>query len=296
MINFKSALDFLKKEKGISFISVVAIFVSFVLLGFMLSFLIFSNTALNFLQKQVQVRVFFKDSFSEEQILNLKAELENDLRIMEVGYTSKEQALMIFKEFSKNDPVLQESLSTNILPASLEIRAKDVKDLDQIYEEFSSKEEVESVKYLKDIKDRFSYISLIVTIVSLIITTIFFMVSFGIILSTIRINIYSKKDEIEIVKLVGGSNDFVTRPFIEQGLIYSLSGSLLAGAVMTAVLSVIYFLNVLGIRDLGSVVLFSNFKIPYFLFVVLLVVLINILGYLLGSVGSKTAVKNYLKI
>jgi len=296
MIDFKNAIEFLKKEKGISFISIMAIFVSFVLLGFMLSFLVFSNTALNFLQKQVQVRVFFKDTFSEEQILNLKIQLEADPRIMEVGYTSKEQALMIFKEFSKNDPVLQESLSTNILPASLEIRAKDVKDLDQIYEEFSSKDEVESVKYLKDIKDRFSYVSLIVTIVSLAITTVFFVVSFGIILSTIRINIYSKKEEIEIIKLVGGSNDFVTRPFIEQGLIYSMLGSILSGAVLTVILSIVYFLNVLGIRDLGSVVLFSNFKVPYFLFVVMLVLLVNILGYLLGSVGSKTAVKNYLKI
>lgn len=296
MINFKSTVEFLNKEKGISAISVVAIFVSFLLLGVILSFLVFSNTALNFLQKQVQVRVFFKDSFSEEQILSLKSELEKDSRIMEVGYTSKDDALRIFKEFSKNDPVLQESLSTNILPASLEIRATDVKDLDQIYDEFANNENVESVKYLKDIKDRFSYVSMIVTIVSLIITFVFFLVSFGIILSTIRINIYSKKDEIEIVKLVGGSNDFVTKPFIHQGLVYSLTGSFFAGLVLAVTLLIIFFMNVLGIRDLGSIVLFMNVKIPYFLFVILLILLINVLGYLLGYVGSKTAIKNYLKI
>lgn len=296
MINFKNIIDFLNKEKGISAISVVAIFVSFLLLGVILSFLVFSNTALNFLQKQVQVRVFFKDSFAEDQILTLKTELEKDPRIMEVGYTSKEDALRIFKEFSKNDPVLQESLSTNILPASLEIRATDVKDLDQIYDEFANNENVESVKYLKDIKDRFSYVSMIVTVVSLIITFVFFLVSFGIILSTIRINIYSKKDEIEIVKLVGGSNDFVTKPFIHQGLVYSLTGSFLAGLVLAIALFVIYFMNVLGIKDLGNIVLFMNLKIPYILFVILLIVLINVLGYLLGYVGSKTAIKNYLKI
>lgn len=296
MTNFKSVWEFLNKEKGISLISVIAIFVSFLLLGVILSFLVFSNTALNFLQKQVQVRVFFKDSFSEEQIITLKSELEKDPRIMEVGYTSKDEALRIFKEFSKNDPVLQESLSTNILPASLEIRATDVSDLDQIYEEFSSNENVESVKYLKDIKDRFSYVSLIVTVVSLVITFVFFLVSFGIILSTIRINIYSKKDEIEIVKLVGGSNDFVTKPFIHQGLVYSLTGSFFAGLVLAVALLVIYFTNVLGIKDLGNIVLFMNFKIPYILFIILLIVLINVLGYLLGYIGSKTAIKNYLKI
>jgi cell division transport system permease protein len=289
-------LTFLKKEKMISTISILAIFVSFTLLSFIISFVVLSNTAMTYLQKQVQVRIFFKDSFKEEEILNLKAELEKDPRIMEVGYTSKDEAFRIFKDLSKNDPVLQESLTTNILPASLEVRSYDVKDLDNIATEYSTKEYVESIKYLKDIKDRFKYYSGIITIFSLVLFTLFFTVSFGIILSTIRINIFQKKEEIEIMKLVGANDDFIQRPFIHQGLVYSLVGSALASLIFAFILIIMFASNTLGLRDLRDVYIVGNFKIHFIIFVVLLVAVINLFGYLLGRFGSKTAVKTYLNI
>lgn len=296
MINIKDIIEFLNKEKAISFISVLAIFVSFTLLSFIISFLVFSNTALNLLQKQVQVRVFFKDSFVEEQILQLKSELESDSRIAEVGYTSKVDALRIFKDLSKNDPVLQEALSTNILPASLEIRARDIKDLDSIYEELISREYVESIKYLKDIKDKFKYYSNVIIGVSLFITLLFFIVSFGIIISTIRINIFQKKDEIEIMRLVGASDDFIRSPFIYQGIVYSMTGSFLAGLIYFIVSMVMFFTNFLGIRDLTYVSIVGDFRIHFLIFSFGLAILINFVGYLLGRLGSKTAIQNYLQI
>jgi cell division transport system permease protein len=296
MTSLKSLIEFLQKEKVISLSSILAIFISFTLLSFIFTFLVFSNTSLNFLQKQVQVRVFFKDSFGEEQIKQVKSVLENDSRVLEVTYTSKEDALKIFRDLSKNDPVLQESLTTNILPASLEIKAKDVKDLDFFYEDFLGKDFVESVKYLKDIKDKFKYYSTVVTAICLVITLLFFIVSFGIILSTIRINIFQKKDEIEIMKLVGASDDFVETPFIHQGIVYAMVGSFFAGLLFTIILLIIYFTNFLGLRDTNYVYLIGNFRIPYLLFVVLLVAVINLLGYLLGKLGSKTAVQKYLKV
>jgi cell division transport system permease protein len=296
MINLKNIIDFLKKEKVISFISVLAIFISFTLLSFIISFLVFSNTAMNTLQKQVQLRIFFKDSFSEAQILELKSELESDKRIQEVGYTSKDDALKIFKDLSKNDPVLQESLTTNILPASLEVRAYDIKDLDSIYEEYIGKDYVDSIKYLKDIKDKFKYFSNVTTGISLFITVLFFIVSFGIIISTIRINIFQKKDEIEIMRLVGASDDLIRKPFIHQGLVYSMTGSFLAGLLYFIISLIIFFTNFLGIKDLGYVYLVGNFKVHFIAFTVIMVLFVNFIGYLLGKSGSKTALQNYLQI
>jgi cell division transport system permease protein len=293
MNSFKNLMDFLNKEKVISAISILAIFISFTLLSFILTFLVFSNTSMNYLQKQVQVRVFFKDSFGEDQVLQLKSDLEKDSRVSEITYTSKDDALRIFKELSKNDPVLQESLTTNILPSSLEIKAKDVKDLDYFYDEFANKDFVDSVKYLKDVKDKFKYYSTIVTSICLIITFLFFVVSFGIILSTIRINIFQKKDEIEIMKLVGASDDFVEAPFIHQGVVYSMVGSFLAGLLFTIILLVIYFTNFLGIKDMNYLYLFGNIKVPYLFFIFILVLVINTFGYFLGKIGSKTAIQNW---
>lgn len=296
MANLSNTVDFINKEKGISFISILAIFVSFTLLSFIITFMVFSNTALNLLQKQVQVRIFFKDTYTEDKILELKSQIEADSRVSEVGFTSKDDALRIFKDLSKNDPVLQESLTSNILPASLEIRTKDVRDLDSFYEEYSGKDYVESIKYLKDIKDRFMYYAQIVTGISLIITLLFFIVSFGIIISTIRINIFQKKEEIETMKLVGASDDFVERPFIHQGVVYSMTASLFAGALFTIILLAVYFSNFLGIKDLGFVYIFGSIKVHYLIYTFGLVILINLIGYLFGKVGSKTAIQNYLKV
>jgi len=289
-------LQFLKKEKMISTISILAIFVSFTLLSFILSFSVLSNTAMNFLQKQVQVRVFFKDSYNQESILKLKADLEKDPRILEVGYTSKEDALRIFKDLSKKDPILQESLTSNILPASLEIKAVDVKDLDDIANDFAGRDFVDSVKYLKDIKDTFKYYSSIITIVSLILFLLFFTVSFGIILSTIRINIFQKKDEIETMKIVGASDEFIQRPFIHQGVVYSMVGSFLSGLLAFIILILMYVSNSLGLRDLRDVYILGNVKVPFLFFTIILVVVINLFGYLLGRFGSKAAIDTYLKI
>lgn len=289
-------IQFLKKEKIISTISILAIFVSLTLLSFIISFSVLSNTAMNFLQKQVQVRVFFKDSYSQEAILSLKGNLENDPRIMEVGFTSKEDALRIFKDLSKSDPVLQESLTSNILPASLEIRAYDVKDLDDIANEFSGREYVDSVKYLKDIKDTFKYYSSIITIVSSILFILFFTVSFGIILSTIRINIFQKKDEIETMKIVGASDEFIQRPFIHQGVVYSMVGSFISGLLSFVILILMYASNTLGLKDLRDVYIIGNFKVHFVIFSIILVIVINLFGYLLGRFGSKAAVDTYLKI
>lgn len=296
MASLSKTLDFLNKEKGISFISILAIFVSFTLLSFIITFMVFSNTAINILQKQVQVRIFFKDTFSEEKILELKSQIEKDSRVSEVGFTSKEDALRIFKDLSKNDPVLQESLTSNILPASLEIRTKDVRDLDSFYEEYANKDFVESIKYLKDIKDRFIYYARIVTGVSLVITLLFFVVSFGIILSTIRINIFQKKEEIETMKLVGASDDFVERPFIHQGIVYSMAASVTSSFIFSILLLAAYFANFLGLKDIGQLYIFGNLKINYILFVLILIMFVNIVGYLFGRIGSKTAIQNYLKV
>jgi cell division protein FtsX len=98
------------------------------------------------------------------------------------------------------------------------------------------------------------------------------------------------------MKLVGASDDFVEAPFIHQGIVYSMVGSVLAGFLFTIILLVIYFTNFLGIKDMNYLYLFGNIKVPYLFFIFILVIVINTFGYFLGKIGSKTAIQNYLKV
>jgi cell division transport system permease protein len=128
------------------------------------------------------------------------------------------------------------------------------------------------------------------------ITLLFFVVSFGITISTIRINIFQKKDEIEIMRLVGASNDFIKRPFIYQGIIYSMLGSFLAGLLFFIVSLIMFFTNFLGIQDLVFVNIFGGIRVHFLIFSFGLAILLNFVGYLLGRLGGKTALQNYLQI
>jgi len=128
-----------------------------------------------------------------------------------------------------------------------------------------------------------------------VILAILLFVSFSIVISTIRTAISLRGPEYEILKLVGASDDFVKKPLVYQGVMY--------GGVSAFVASIIYALLLLG-GELGGVfkslnlsdfVLVSNFSVPIWGFVILLVCLLTVSGILLGLLSSVSAIKNYLK-
>jgi cell division transport system permease protein len=291
-----NVFDFLKREKFINIISILAIFISYTFLFLIISFVVLSNTAINNLQKKIEVSIFFKDEVTEEQILEYQNILTNDPRVSEVEYISKEKALEIFSNISQNEPLLQESLTSNILPASLKVKTYNLQDLESIEMEAISSDLVESTKFLRDIRDIFQYYANILIIVLSVLFLMFFTVSFGIVVSTIRINIFQKKDEIEIMKLVGATDDFIRKPFVYQGLVFSMLGSMLASVLILILLLAIYFLNLFGLATMNEVYLTNTFKIPYLLFVIFLVVIVNFISYLIGFFGTKSTISNYLKI
>jgi len=291
-------LEILKKDKFNSFVSILAVSISYTFLALIIIFLSYSGTAITFLQKQVELTIFFKDTYTEENILKLQEILNSDTRVMETEYISKIQALELFNVISKDDPALQEaaSINTNIFPASLKIKTFNLSDLDALMAEYQTQEYVDSIRYSKEIKDSFSYYAWITSIVLGILFVMFLIVSFGIIISTIRINIYQKKDEIEIMKLVGASDDFIRSPFILQGLVFSMLGAMVASILGLVITLSIYYTNTFGFRDLNKIYFGAYLSTNYLFFVIILVLVINLIGYLLGYFGTKMAVSKYLKI
>jgi cell division transport system permease protein len=288
--------DFLQKDKFNNFVSMLAVSISYTFLAIIIIFITFSQTALTFLQKQVELTLFIKDNYSEESIFELKQALEIDSRVMEVEYISKERALEIFNLISKDDPVLNDAVTTNIFPASLKVKTYNLNDLDSLASEYEGQEYIDSIRYSKEIKDNFSYYAWIVSIMLLILFSMFLVVSFGIIISTIRINIYQKKEEIEIMKLVGATDDYIRKPFVMQGLYFSMVGSFVASIVSLILTLGVYFTNTFGFRDLNKIYLGSLVTVNYLVFSFLVVVLIISVGYFLGFFGTKTAVSKYLNI
>jgi cell division transport system permease protein len=283
----------LKREKLMSLSNMFVMTITFLLLGVFINVIVFTQTALKYLEQQAQVTVFFKDDFSEQYIMDFKAGLEKDSRIAAVSYISKEEALRIFKEINKDEPILLESISAGILPASLEVSAKNIASLKLLSEEFRQKDGVEEVRFFEDVIARFKMWSTVIYIVGFLLVVIFFVISYSVIIGTLRTTINSKGMELEIMKLVGASDSYVKNPLVYQGVFFGLVSSSIAALIMLIVGIV---LTALGVFSQGVTLGFlPGIMINVLVFTFILVLVLILSGFLLGYYGSGAAIKKYLK-
>ncbi|HLB51911.1 hypothetical protein A3F07_02075 [candidate division WWE3 bacterium RIFCSPHIGHO2_12_FULL_38_15] len=283
----------IKREKLLAVSNLVIMTVTFLVLGMFLNIVTLSQTALRSLEEQAQLTVFFKDEFLEDQILNMKLELEKDERIMEIKYVSKEDAYRIFTEINKDQPVLLESISKNILPASLEIKTKELSDLSGLVSELEGGEGVEEVKFYKDVIDRFISWSSAVYVIGLVLAILFVVVSYSVVVVTIRLTISSKGSELEVLKLVGASDKYVKAPLVFQGTLFGF----ISAFVSSVLLSLLSWGGVSSGILPSKVAFFfiSGAKLETVVYIIVLVLVLLLSGILLGFVGSSVAVKKYLK-
>lgn len=287
---WKDLITSIKREKFLAVTNVFVMTLTFLILGVFLSVVMISRSALHDLENQAQITVFFKDDFEETRILELRDVLLTDERIMEAAYISKEDAFKIFMEVNQNEPVLLESVSVGILPASLEIHTKKLGFLAELAEEVQKLDGVEEVKFFRDVIERFKFISSVIYISGAILVGVFFTVSYSVVLVTLRMTINSKKEELEIQKLVGASDSYVKKPLLVLGGAFGVLAAVVAGLLIFVSLVVFSFSAAFG----TGLWLFLSIRIHLALFAALLFLLLVVFGGVLGYLGSLSAVKKYL--
>lgn len=283
---------YLEKEKLMSIAHLLVMSITFLLLGLFINIIVLTQTSLKYLEEQAQITIFFKDEVTEDKIMELKTSLEADERISEVTYVSKEEALRIFREINKDEPILLESVSASILPASLELKTKNIGKLQELSDEFRTVDGVEEVRFYKDVVSRFKTWSTVIYVVGFFLVATFFVISYSVIVTALRTTIISRGSELEIMKLVGAKDTYVRNPFIYQGVFFGLVSSGIAGIV-------IILLGV-GIGQWGifskglSFGFIHGLYIHPIIFSIVLAFILLISGFLLGYFGSSKAIKKYL--
>lgn len=291
--SLKNTFANIRRERLMSITNIFTMSITFFLLGIFLTVITISQTIIRNLEQQAQVTIFFKDDFTEDRILELKDKLSSDQRIAVVNYVSKEDAFNIFKEINKDDPVLLESVTSGILPSSLEIRASDIADLPKLAEEFNRLDGAEEVRFFDDVISNFRRFSTIAYLIGFLLVFIFFVVSYAVVLSTLRATIHSKGTELEIMKLVGATNSYVKKPLIYQGVFYGLVSSLISGFILAVALILLSRFSIMP-TEFGFGFL-PNVSISAFAFAFILWFVLVLSGAVLGYLGSSLAVKRYLK-
>lgn len=242
---------------------------------------------LKYVESKPQITAFFKDEVDEDKIKELKLELEKNEKVAEVKYISKEEALNIYKEQNKNDPVLLELVTANILPASLEISTKEAVYLKDIFESLKEKEGIEEVMFQSDVVENLvKWINFIRTAGIFFVAFLAF-ISISIIIMVIGMKISIRKEEIEILKLVGATNWYIRKPFILEGITYGITGAVFAWIFSYTL--ILYSTPVLTSLLSGL----SLLPIPpvFMLFTLFIEI---IFGIIIGFIGSYIAIRRYL--
>lgn len=246
-----------------------------------------SSLVIKYFESKPQVTAFFKDEATQNDVDMLRQSLSQTGQVSSMKFVSKEQALQIYKDQNKNDPLLLDLVTEDILPSSLEISTNKLEDLTPVSEQLKNSPSVSEVVYQKDIVSKLTSWTTAIRLIGVSIIAILALISIFIMMTVIGFKVAQKKDEIEIMRLLSATNWYIRWPFILEGIFYGTVGTFVGWLIASAGLfyAMPYLESFAKIPTLDLS--------PLFLLGLLLAELLVAVG--LGMVASLLAVLRYLK-
>lgn len=264
----------------------------------------FLSTVISGLEEKVDISAYFKPAAPEHEILAVKKDLEALPEVRVVRYVSAEEALQIFKERHKGDPVILESLEVveaNPFSPSLEIRAKDPAKYESIsrflesgrYDPFLDADQSgqKKITYRQNqlAIDKLTFLLSTARRVGFVLSFALAAIALIVAYSTVRLAIYNAKDEISVMQLVGASRAFIRGPFLVEGVIHGIVSALFTLFVFYPVF---WFAGLRTSQLFGGLNIFDYFTSNFFQVALILL----IAGVLLGTISAAIAIRRYLKV
>ncbi len=256
-----------------------------------------SNFLTSALQEKVDVSVYFKESVTETEILDLKEELAKMEEIREVSYVSQDQAYKDFVERHEDEEIIMESLEEigeNPFLASLNIKAWKTSQYGTIstfLEHPSFETLIEKVDYFqrKPVIERIFSLTGAINGVGVLFSIILVIVAVLVTFNTIRLAIYNSREEIKIQRLVGAGNWFIRGPFLIQGVMAGILASLICLAIFGLTSWIVspkieFFFPGLNLFNIFTENLGLIFLLQF------------LAGISLGIISSLIAIRKYLKV
>ena len=248
------------------------------------------QAAVSVLESKVELALFIDDNAKVSQILELKARVEADPAVARVDYITKDEALQRLKDVAARRPDFTVAdLDTNPLPASLEIKMADPREAKRLAADLRAeigKGVVYDVVDNPQVVDQLLTITRVLSVGGIAILAMMLFVALFVIVNTIRIAVHARRDEIEIMQLVGASDWFVRWPFILEGMIVGALGALASLVVLFAAAGPVMS-TMLDFLDLLPVSFGTDF-------VVQLVASVFAVALLVGAGGASLSVRAHL--
>lgn len=276
-IHFRTALGYVRRSPFQALSAIFVLTLTFFVATLVGTLVYSSSRLISYFETRPQVIAFLKDTATQDQIAALQHKLENDARVKEVKYVSKEEALSIYKNATSDNPLLGELVSPSIFPASLEFSVADLSFAQSTIDEVKAEPIVDSVGFtaalggqssLNDVVSRLRTITTYVKIGGGIFVGMLAITSFVVLLIIISMRMVARREEVEILNLIGATQGFIRSPIVIEALVYALTGVILGwalcfiGILYLAPAAVSYFgeipvlpRDMLGIVELFGIIL-----------------------------------------
>lgn len=295
---FRSAASGFRRNGWLSLVAVFIMTQALLIISIFASLNLVIGASIQAVNERIDVAVFFKETVTQAEAQTLKAQVEQWDGVREVIYVSSQEALDKFLADHRNRGAIREVIpkEENFLPASLEIKVTDPYLIEGVVDRIRQGEggKLISETSLEDnqkLIDQLRNFGSFVQRASLILALILIVIALLIIFNTIRITIFTRREEIEIMKLVGATDWYIRWPFILEGMLYGV-----IAAVLALILLGVGYLAL--VKPMVDNYLISTAGNPVFTagFFVFLAVLQLIIALVVGGVSSYLATKRHLHI
>jgi cell division transport system permease protein len=289
------AIRSIRANVAVSIAATVTVLIAVFILGAFIPSFLYVQSTVDSQKERVDIRAYISDSAKVAQV----NDLQNDLKalqaqglVQEFTYINKDQALEELRGRLK-DPSVTDFLSSNPIPANFRIKPGAAEQADEVIAAIDSHPAVDEelgVSYGKETTDKLLTVARFIQWAGLALITILLVASILLIGNTIRLSIFARRREVEVMKLVGATNWFIRWPFVIEGIICGLVGAVLSVALLWAVK--------VGVVDQwidGTDSALQRDEATTIGFPLLGLVLI-VAGALVGAIGSGITLRRFLKV
>lgn len=307
MSKYKTTWQHIRRSPYQSFLAITVMTLTFFVVGLVLYVAFASSSLLNYFEQKPQITVFFSDDKTAESVKQLETKLKKTEKIATVKYVSKDEALKIYQDRFKSDPLLLEMVTADILPASLEVSTVKPEYLSDVAQILKGEMGINEVIYQKDIIDTLLTWTNTIRRVGTALIIFFSLLSILVMLTITGMKIVLRKEEIEILKLVGATKWYISSPFYSEGMFYGIMGAFLGwGLVYILLLYSTPFLSSLfqGIPALSFAFGMTSLSLPNITFSIwpvaiefmgLLLGLLVLFGIAISAIGTLIALWRYVR-
>ncbi len=290
---FRDAYHNIKRNTLMSTASIASVVAALIIMGIILILAINVNYVVKQVEESLEMKIYLSDNIADERVSEIGEFIKATPHVATVEYLSKEKALEEFASwFGENEDKLLQGYAQNgnPLPRSYVVKVDDAAYLENIYDTVMAQEGVTDVVYGKEYVDVLLRFNRAINMVSFVIVVILSLVSLFTIYNTIKLTIYARRDDVEIMKYVGASNAYIQMPFIIEGSVLGLIG---AGAAILLIRGA--YTMILGMMQVNAALPLSTTLAPFGMVIYQIAIYFLIYGFVIGAAGSLISVSKFLR-